>query len=278
MTEVLMPKATAVWLVDNTALTFDQIAEFCGLHSLEVKGIADGDVAVGVRGADPISNGQLTREEIETAEGNEKYRMTAVKPKYSDLQKPAKRRGPRYTPLSRRQIAPMRSHGWSATTRNCLTRKSPNCSELPRQRLVPCVIAHIGILARLSPLTQYLSASVRKLIWTNRSRKPLRVGSKWKRKIPNFSMTRSSRLKSSSKTLRTHQLQKSIWKHFSVVAISQPKRNSFLASETKTAALMGRPFLFVLILPELVDRHCVIERHATTVGIDSAACNVTGIP
>jgi hypothetical protein len=106
MTEVLMPKATAVWLVDNTALTFDQIAEFCGLHSLEVKGIADGDVAVGVRGADPISNGQLTREVIETAEGNEKYRMTAVKPKYSDLQKPAKRRGPRYTPLSRRQNRP----------------------------------------------------------------------------------------------------------------------------------------------------------------------------
>ncbi|MGK0266520.1 MAG: hypothetical protein ACI82N_000767, partial [Maricaulis sp.] len=67
MTEILMPKATAVWLVDNTSLTFDQIADFCGLHPLEVKGIADGDVAVGVRGADPISNGQLTREEIAKA-------------------------------------------------------------------------------------------------------------------------------------------------------------------------------------------------------------------
>jgi uncharacterized protein len=106
MTEILMPKATAVWLVDNTSLTFDQIAGFCGLHPLEVKGIADGDVAVGVRGADPISNGQLTREEIEKAEANSSYKMTVVKPKYADLHSPAKRRGPRYTPLSRRQNRP----------------------------------------------------------------------------------------------------------------------------------------------------------------------------
>lgn len=106
MTEILMPKATAVWLVDNTSLTFDQIAGFCGLHPLEVKGIADGDVAVGVRGADPISNGQLTREEIEKAENNSDYRMKVVKPKYADLHTPAKRRGPRYTPLSRRQNRP----------------------------------------------------------------------------------------------------------------------------------------------------------------------------
>ena len=106
MTEILMPKATAVWLVDNTSLTFDQIAGFCGLHPLEVKGIADGDVAVGVRGADPISNGQLTREEIEKAEANSDYQMTVVKPKYADLHSPSKRRGPRYTPLSRRQNRP----------------------------------------------------------------------------------------------------------------------------------------------------------------------------
>ncbi|WP_417492695.1 DUF1013 domain-containing protein [Maricaulis sp.] len=106
MTEILMPKATAVWLVDNTSLTFDQIADFCGLHPLEVKGIADGDVAVGVRGADPVSNGQLTREEIAKAEGKSTFRMTPVQPKYSDLHQPAKRRGPRYTPLSRRQNRP----------------------------------------------------------------------------------------------------------------------------------------------------------------------------
>ncbi|MCW5725483.1 MAG: DUF1013 domain-containing protein [Maricaulaceae bacterium] len=106
MTQILMPKATAVWLIDNTSLTFEQIAEFCGLHPLEVKGIADGDVAVGVRGADPISNGQLTREEIERAEADQTYRLSAVKPKYADLHKPVKTRGPRYTPLSRRQTRP----------------------------------------------------------------------------------------------------------------------------------------------------------------------------
>ena len=106
MTEILMPKATAVWLVDNTSLTFDQIADFCGLHPLEVKGIADGDVAAGVRGADPISNGQLSREEIEKAEADSDARMTALKPKYADLQRTTKRRGPRYTPLSRRQNRP----------------------------------------------------------------------------------------------------------------------------------------------------------------------------
>ena len=65
MTDILMPKATAVWLVDNTSLTFEQIADFCGLHPLEVRGIADGDVARDIRGADPIVNGQLTREELD---------------------------------------------------------------------------------------------------------------------------------------------------------------------------------------------------------------------
>ena len=65
----LMPKATAVWLVENTSLSFDQIADFCKLHPLEVKGIADGEVAAGIKGLDPIGTGQLTREEIEKARG-----------------------------------------------------------------------------------------------------------------------------------------------------------------------------------------------------------------
>ncbi len=68
MTLPLMPKATAVWLVENTALTFPQIAEFCGMHELEIQGIADGDVATGVRGVDPIASGQLTLEEIAACE------------------------------------------------------------------------------------------------------------------------------------------------------------------------------------------------------------------
>ena len=101
----LMPKATAVWLVENTSLTFDQIADFCKLHPLEVKGIADGEVAAGIKGHDPITSNQLTREEIARAEGNpeqhlqlavSKVRMPEIKP----------RRGARYTPLSRRQDRP----------------------------------------------------------------------------------------------------------------------------------------------------------------------------
>src|SRR5271166_5282029 len=75
MTLPLMPKATAVWLVENTALTFEQIAAFCGLHPLEVKGIADGEVAVGIVGLDPVANGQLTRDEIERCVGDPSARL-----------------------------------------------------------------------------------------------------------------------------------------------------------------------------------------------------------
>ena len=105
MTDILMPKATAVWLVDNTSLTFDQIADFCGLHPLEVKGIADGEVARDIRGADPIANGQLNREELDSAQKSDKYRMTAQKSRHAELLKPVKK-APRYTPVSRRQDRP----------------------------------------------------------------------------------------------------------------------------------------------------------------------------
>jgi hypothetical protein len=105
VTDVLYPKATAVWLVDNTSLTFDQIADFCGLHPLEVKGIADGEVARDIRGADPISNGQLTREELDAAQASPTYRMRAHKSRHADALK-APKKGPRYTPVSRRQDRP----------------------------------------------------------------------------------------------------------------------------------------------------------------------------
>jgi hypothetical protein len=105
MTNILMPKATAVWLVDNTSLTFDQIADFCELHPLEVKGIADGEVARDIRGADPIANGQLNREELDAAEKSPNYRMKAQKSRHAELLKPIKK-GPRYTPVSRRQDRP----------------------------------------------------------------------------------------------------------------------------------------------------------------------------
>lgn len=99
----LMPKATAVWLIDNTGLTFDQIADFCGLHPLEVKGIADGDVAPGVRGIDPIAQHQLTREELEKAQNDPAYRMKLSRPK--TLVKAPKKKA-RYVPTSRRQERP----------------------------------------------------------------------------------------------------------------------------------------------------------------------------
>lgn len=101
----LMPKATAVWLVENTTLSFEQIAEFCGLHNLEVKGIADGDVAQGIKGMDPIASGQLTREQIARAEKDASIRLKLAEPKV-DIPVVKTKRGPRYTPVSRRQDRP----------------------------------------------------------------------------------------------------------------------------------------------------------------------------
>ena len=101
----LMPKATAVWLVENTSLTFDQIADFCKLHPLEVKGIADGEVAAGIKGHDPITSGQLTREEIAKAEKNTEHHLSLAISKVR-LPEIKPRRGARYTPLSRRQDRP----------------------------------------------------------------------------------------------------------------------------------------------------------------------------
>ena len=99
-----MQKATAVWLIDNTKLTFSQIAKFCGLHELEVNGIADGDVATGIRGMDPISNTQLTLEEIKRCEEDQTAELVLLKNPAAIGE--GKRRGPRYTPLSKRQDRP----------------------------------------------------------------------------------------------------------------------------------------------------------------------------
>jgi hypothetical protein len=104
MAQLLMPKATAVWLVQNTTLTFEQIAEFCGLHSLEVQGIADGEVAIGIVGLDPTVNGQLTKEEIARCEADPTARLKMEKP---TIPLPAPRtKGPRYTPVAKRQDKP----------------------------------------------------------------------------------------------------------------------------------------------------------------------------
>jgi hypothetical protein len=101
----LMPKATAVWMVDNTTLTFAQIAAFTGLHELEVEGIADGDVAQGIKGIDPVLTGQLAREELERAEKDSRYRMRVMQ-RAKALAPEAKRKGPRYTPIAKRQERP----------------------------------------------------------------------------------------------------------------------------------------------------------------------------
>jgi len=100
----IMAKATAVWLVDNTTMTFKQIADFCGLHELEVNGIADGEVAVGIKGFDPITNNQLDADEIARGEQNPAHKL---KLKYNPAAEgELKRKGPRYTPLSKRQDRP----------------------------------------------------------------------------------------------------------------------------------------------------------------------------
>ncbi|HAO43587.1 MAG TPA: DUF1013 domain-containing protein, partial [Afipia sp.] len=101
----LMPKATAVWLVDNTALTFDQVAEFTKMHPLEIRAIADGDAAQGIKGMDPISTGQLSREEIERGEADPDYRLKLGESKVI-LPEAKKKKGPRYTPVSRRHERP----------------------------------------------------------------------------------------------------------------------------------------------------------------------------
>jgi len=101
---LLMPKATAVWLVDNTALSFDQIAQFCKLHPLEVKAIADGEAAQGIKGLDPIATGQLSRDEIQRGEKDINYKLKLSEPKVRVPE--SKRRGPRYTPVSKRQDRP----------------------------------------------------------------------------------------------------------------------------------------------------------------------------
>ena len=103
MTLPLMPKATAVWLIEKTALTFEQIAEFCGMHPLEVQAIADGEVAAGIVGYDPIANMQLTAAEIARCEKDGSTRLKLLP---SASPPPKKQRGARYTPVAKRNDRP----------------------------------------------------------------------------------------------------------------------------------------------------------------------------
>ncbi|MET1027068.1 MAG: cell cycle transcriptional regulator TrcR [Dongiaceae bacterium] len=126
MAQLLMPKATAVWLVENTALTFEQIGAFCTLHPLEVQGIADGEVAVGIVGLDPTGNGQLSKEEIQRCEGDPSARLKLSR---VDIPLPVTRtKGPRYTPISKRQDKPD-AVAW-------LVRHHPELSDAQISRLI----------------------------------------------------------------------------------------------------------------------------------------------
>ena len=126
MNRPLMPKATAVWLVDNTSLSFDQIADFCGLHPLEVKGIADGEVAVGIQGQDPVVAGQLTAAEIARCVADPKARLALAETSFEPPERRSK--GPRYTPLSKRQDRP-NAIAW-------LLRNHPELSDAQVSKLV----------------------------------------------------------------------------------------------------------------------------------------------
>ena len=125
-TQLLMPKATAIWLVDNTALTFEQIAEFCSLHALEVQAIADGDAAQGIKGLDPIQTGQLSRDELAKAEKDSSHKLRILEPK-TKVPTLAKK-GPRYTPVSKRQDRPNAIY-W-------LVRNHPELSDAQISKLV----------------------------------------------------------------------------------------------------------------------------------------------
>jgi hypothetical protein len=126
MAAPLMPKATAAWLVDNTTLTFDQIAEFCGLHPLEVQALADGDVSSGIMGMNPVHNGELTAEEISRCEKNSNARLKMLK---TTLPKPrARSKGPRYTPVTKRAEKP--------NAVSYLIKKYPDLADVQIARLV----------------------------------------------------------------------------------------------------------------------------------------------
>jgi uncharacterized protein len=99
----LMPKATAVWLIEKTALTFTQIADFCGMHPLEIQAIADGEVAQGIVGYDPVANGQLTLQEVKRCEADTNARLQMLP---STLPQPKRSRGGRYTPVAKRNDRP----------------------------------------------------------------------------------------------------------------------------------------------------------------------------
>lgn len=130
MTLPFMPKATAVWLIDNTSLTFEQIAEFCGMHLLEIKGIADGDVASNIKGLNPVQVGQLTKNEISRCEAdkNAKLRLTKTVADTIEANKASNNRKSKYTPVARRENKP-----------NAIAWLIKNCPEMTEKQIARLV-------------------------------------------------------------------------------------------------------------------------------------------
>jgi hypothetical protein len=149
MAQPLMPKATAVWLIDNTSLSFEQIAEFCGIHVLEVSSIADGEVAQGIRGLDPISTGLLSRAEIARCQNDPTAPLKSLKRPVADLPD-VKPRGSRYTPISKRQDKP--------DAINWLLRHHP---ELSDNQLVKLVGTTKTTISAVRDRTHWNSANLR---------------------------------------------------------------------------------------------------------------------
>ena len=149
----LMPKATAVWLLDNTALSFDQIADFCKLHPLEIKAIADGDAAQGIKGLDPIQTGQLTREEITAAEANPDLHLTLAEPRSRCRSPNAAARRVRATRRCRAgKTGRTPSSGWCAIIPSSRTRPSCGWSAPPSRRSRRSATAPIGTPPALAPM------------------------------------------------------------------------------------------------------------------------------
>lgn len=124
----ILPRATAIWLVDNTALTFKQIAEFCGIHELEIKGIADGEVSQGIMGLDPVAGGQLTNEEILRCTNDPTSSLRIVVNPAYELLNTKKKQQSRYTPVARRQDKP-----------DAIYWLIKNCPEIPNNQIIKLV-------------------------------------------------------------------------------------------------------------------------------------------
>ena len=163
MDRPLMPKATAVWLVENTSLTFDQIADFCGLHPLEVKGIADGEVATGVRGLDPVGAGMLTRDEIAEGRGRPEVHSCSWRSRWpaTSSRSSARSRATRRSASVR--TGRTRSPGCCATIPSWPSSRSASCWAPPRPRCRRCATGRTGRARRSARATRCCWACAQQL-------------------------------------------------------------------------------------------------------------------